>query len=304
MIKTGVVGVGMMGQHHARIYSELENCKLVGVADKRLEAAKKIGEMYHTNYYQEYERLFDKVDAVSIVVPTRLHKQIALNFMRRGIHCLVEKPIAPTLEDAKEMIKAADKNNVRLMIGHVERFNPAVTKLKEIVDKGVLGKLILISTRRVGPFVERIRDVGIIIDSATHDIDVVRYLVGRDPINVFAKSGRVKSKREDHAIVVLDFGDVVASIEVNWFTPHKVRSLVATGTEGIAYLDYLKQELEVYSRGKKLVPKIDRDEPLKLELKHFLDCIQRNAKPLVDGYEGLKVLEIAIKASKVGRWSV
>lgn len=298
MTKVGVVGVGMMGQHHARIYSELENCKLVGVADKRLEAAKKIGEMYHTNYYQEYERLFDKVDAVSIVVPTRLHKQIALNFMSRGIHCLVEKPIAPTLEDAKEMIKAADKNNVRLMIGHIERFNPAVTKLKEIVDKGVLGKLILISTRRVGPFVERIRDVGIIIDSATHDIDIARYLVGRDPISVFSKSGRVKGEREDHAIVVLDFGDIATSIEVNWFTPHKVRSLVATGTKAIAYLDYIKEELEIYSHEEKIVPRIEKEEPLKLELKHFLECIQKNEKPLVDGRKGLKVLEIAIKASE------
>ena len=297
MIKVGVVGVGMMGQHHARVYSEL-NCELVGVADKNLEQAKKIGELYSTNYYEGYQELLDKVDAVSIVVPTSLHRQVAMDFIKRGVHCLVEKPIASTIEEAKEMIREAEGKGVKLMVGHVERFNPAVTKLKELVEKGALGKLILISTRRVGPFVSRIRDVGIIIDSATHDIDIARYLVGRDPINVYAKSGRVKSEKEDHAIVVLDFGDVAASIEVNWFTPHKVRSLVATGTEGIAYLDYIKQELDVHSGGEKIVPKIDKVEPLKLELKHFLDCIQRNTKPLVDGHEGLKVLEIAIKASK------
>lgn len=286
-----------MGQHHARVYSEL-NCELVGVADKNLEQAKKIGELYSTNYYEGYQELLDKVDAVSIVVPTSLHRQVAMDFIKRGVHCLVEKPIASTIEEAKEMIREAEGKGVKLMVGHVERFNPAVTKLKELVEKGALGKLILISTRRVGPFVSRIRDVGIIIDSATHDIDIARYLVGRDPINVYAKSGRVKSEKEDHAIVVLDFGDVAASIEVNWFTPHKVRSLVATGTEGIAYLDYIKQELDVHSGGEKIVPKIDKVEPLKLELKHFLDCIQRNTKPLVDGHEGLKVLEIAIKASK------
>jgi len=297
LIKVGVVGVGMMGQHHARVYSEL-NCELVGVADKNLEQAKKIGELYSTNYYEGYQELLDKVDAVSIVVPTSLHRQVAMDFIKRGVHCLVEKPIASTIEEAKEMIREAEGKGVKLMVGHVERFNPAVTKLKELVEKGALGKLILISTRRVGPFVSRIRDVGIIIDSATHDIDIARYLVGRDPINVYAKSGRVKSEKEDHAIVVLDFGDVAASIEVNWFTPHKVRSLVATGTEGIAYLDYIKQELDVHSGGEKIVPKIDKVEPLKLELKHFLDCIQRNTKPLVDGHEGLKVLEIAIKASK------
>jgi len=286
-----------MGQHHARIYFELD-CELVGVADKNFEQAKKIGERYGTAYYKDYEELLDKVDAVSIAIPTSMHKKVATDFIKRGIHCLVEKPIASTIEEAKEMIKEAERNGVKLMVGHVERFNPAVTKLKELVEKGTLGKLILISTRRVGPFVSRIRDVGIIIDSATHDIDIARYLVGKDPINVFAKSGRVKSEKEDHAIVVLDFGDVAASIEVNWFTPHKVRSLVATGTEGIAYLDYIKQELDVHSGGEKIVQKIDKVEPLKLELKHFLDCIQNNTKPLVDGHEGLKVLEIAIKASK------
>jgi len=286
-----------MGQHHARIYSELD-CELVGVADKNFEQAKKIGERYSADYYKDYEELLDKVDAVSIAIPTSLHKKVATDFIKRGVHCLVEKPIASTIEEAKEMIKEAERNGVKLMVGHVERFNPAVTKLKELVEKGTLGKLILISTRRVGPFVSRIRDVGIIIDSATHDIDIARYLVGKDPINVFAKSGRVKSEKEDHAIVVLDFGDVAASIEVNWFTPHKVRSLVATGTEGIAYLDYIKQELDVHSGGEKIVQKIDKVEPLKLELKHFLDCIQNNTKPLVDGQEGLKALEIAIKASR------
>jgi len=298
LIKVGVVGVGMMGQHHARIYSELD-CELVGVADKNFEQAKKIGERYGTSYYKDYEELLDKVDAVSIVIPTSMHKKVATDFIKRKVHCLVEKPIASTIEEAKEMIKEAERNGVKLMVGHVERFNPAVTKLKELVEKGTLGKLILISTRRVGPFVSRIRDVGIIIDSATHDIDIARYLVGKDPINVFAKSGRVKSEKEDHAIVVLDFGDVAASIEVNWFTPHKVRSLVATGTEGIAYLDYIKQELDVHSGGEKIAQKIDRVEPLKLELAHFLRCINKNEKPLVDGREGLKILEIALKACKV-----
>lgn len=300
MIKVGVIGVGMMGQYHARLYSKL-NCELVGVADKNFELARKIGEMYGTDYYKDYKELLDKVDAVSIAVPTSLHQKVAMDFIKREVHCLVEKPIASTTEEAEEMIVEADKNDVKLMIGHIERFNPAVLKLKEIVERGTLGRLILISTRRVGPFISRIRDVGIIIDSATHDIDIARYLVGRDPINVFAKSGRVKHEKEDHAIVVLDFEDVAASIEVNWFTPHKVRSLVATGTEGIAYLDYLKQGLEVYSGGKKQVLKINRDEPLMLELKHFLDCIQKDVEPLVDGRKGLKVLEIALKASKMGK---
>lgn len=300
MIKVGVIGVGRMGRHHARIYSELPGCELVGVVDKNFEQAKKIGKLYNTPPYKDPAEL-DKVDAVSIAVPTSLHKKIAMDFIKKGVHCLVEKPIASTVEEAKEMITEAGKNGVKLMVGHVERFNPAVTKLKEIVEKGGLGKLILISTRRVGPFVSRIRDVGIIIDSATHDIDIARYLVGKEPVNIFAKSGQVKSEKEDHAIVVLDFGDVAASIEVNWFTPHKVRSLVATGTEGIAYLDYIKQELEVYTSERRMVPRVNKEEPLKLELEHFLDCIKNNKKPLVDGQEGLKTLEVALKACNRAR---
>lgn len=297
MIRVGVVGVGKMGQHHARLYSQL-GCELVGVADFDIKRAKEIGEKYNTNYYKDYGNLLNKVDAVSIAVPTSLHKKVAVDFLRKGIHCLVEKPIASTTEEAKEMIKEAEKNGAKLMIGHIERFNPAVTKLKKLVRGGALGKLIIISTRRVGPLVPRIRDVGIIVDSATHDIDIARYLVGKEPMNVCAKYGKVKHEKEDYAIIVLDFCDVIASIEVNWFTPHVVRTLVATGTTGIAYLDYIQQKVVLCDAKGERALKVRKEEPLKLELENFLDCIKRDEKPLVDGQEGLKVLEIALKAYK------
>ena len=297
MTRLGVVGVGAMGQNHVRVYNEIEDAELVGIADVRERRLKEIANQNKTKAFTDYKELLNEdLDAVSIVVPTSLHKKVALDFIREGVNCLVEKPIASNVEDAKEIIKEAEMNNVKLAIGHIERFNPAVTKLKEIIENRVLGKVLLISTRRVSPFVSRITDVGIIVDSATHDIDVVRYLVGKEPINVFAKSGRVENKKGDHAIVLLDFGDVSASIEVNWFTPHVVRSLVATGTEGIAYLDYLKQEVEVYNSEWKMTPKIERKEPLKIELEHFLESVKENKDPLVNGYEGLKVLVIAIRA--------
>lgn len=297
MIRVGMVGVGEMGQNHARVYNEIEDVDLVGIADVNEERVKEIAEQYKTKAFTDYKDLLkEDLDAVSIAVPTILHKKVALEFCREGINCLIEKPIAINIEDAKEIIREAEKNNVKLAIGHIGRFNPAVTKLKEIIEKEVLGKMLLISTRRVGPFVPRLKDVGIIVDLAKHDIDVVRYLVGKEAVNIFAKSGGIKNKKGDHAIVILDFGDVSASIEVNWFTPHKVRSLVATGTEGIAYLDYLKQEVEIYNSDWKMIPKIERKEPLKVELEHFLECLKNNKEPLVSGYEGLKVLEIAIKA--------
>ena len=296
-LRVGVVGLGMMGQHHARVYSQLK-CELVGVVDTDIERAKEIGEKYGIKYYTDYTELIPQVDAVSIAVPTTLHQQVATDFIKQGVHCLVEKPIASNLKEAQEMIQAAEENHIKLVVGHVERFNPVVLSLKQLIDEGILGELMIISTRRVGPFVSRIRDVGIIIDTATHDIDIARYLVGKEPVEVFSKAGRFKHPKEDHAIVVLDFGGTTACIEVNWFTPHKVRSLVATGSEAIAYLDYIEQELTVHnSQGMEIV-KVEKAEPLKLEIEHFLKCVENDTQPLVDGYEGLKVLKIALEASK------
>lgn len=300
MIRVGVVGLGAMGQHHARVYSHL-GC-LVGVADADTARAREIGEKYRVPYYTDYRELLGHVDAVSIAVPTTLHRQVATDFLGHGVHCLVEKPIASSLAEAKEMILVAEESHVKLMVGHIERFNPAVTALKQVVDAGTIGQLLIISTRRVGPSVPRIRDAGVIIDTATHDIDVVRYLIGKEPLEmpagVFSRFGCFRHLKEDYAIIVLDFGDATAAIEVNWFTPHKVRTLVATGSEGIAYLDYIDQTLLLRnSKGAEEIA-VQKVEPLKLELEHFLRCVENNEKPLVDGIEGLKVLDIALKATK------
>jgi UDP-N-acetylglucosamine 3-dehydrogenase len=296
MLKVGVVGLGAMGQQHARLYSQL-NCELVGVVDVYAERAKEIGEKYGTKYYSDYHDLLPKVEAVSIVVPTTLHHAIAMDCLREGVHCLVEKPIASNLHEADEMIEAAERNEVNLAVGHIERFNPAVVKLKQILDEGTLGKLLIISTRRVGPFVPRIRDVGIVIDSATHDIGVVRYLIGKEPISVFSRVGSLKHSKDDHAIVVLDFVDTTACIEVNWFTPHKVRTLVATGSEGIASLDYIDQKIIVHNLTSVDILRIQKEEPLKLELEDFLQSVSEMKKPAVDGIEGWAILKIALESS-------
>jgi UDP-N-acetylglucosamine 3-dehydrogenase len=298
MVKVGVVGLGVMGQHHARVYSQL-GCQFVGVADADFEKARTVGEHYGIPYYADYRELLSRVDAVSIVVPTSLHRKVAVDFLSKGIHCLVEKPIASKLEDAEEMRIVAQATQAKLAVGHIERFNPAVTRLKEIINEGVLGEIMIISTRRVGPFARRIRDVGIIVDSASHDIDVARYLVGKEPVTTFARSGRlIHASQEDHAVIVLDFGSSTASIEVNWFTPHKVRTLVATGSKGIAYLDYIEQRLTVHRWGEEWDVPIEKTEPLKLELEHFLRCAENNEQPLVDGLEGIRVLELCLAAAR------
>lgn len=297
MLKVGVVGSGAMGQHHARLYSELD-CQLVGVADASLDRAKEIGSKFKIPYYQDYHQLLKQVDAVSIAVPTTLHHAVAVDFLNAGVHCLVEKPIAFSVEEADDMIAAAERNGVKMAVGHIERFNPAVTRLKQILEAGTLGQLLTITTRRVGPFVPRIRDVGVVIDSATHDIGVVKYLIGQDPLSVFSRVGSMKHPKEDHAIIILDFGSVTACVEVNWFTPHKVRTLVATGSEGIAYLDYIEQSVIVHNSQEKTDGGVIKAEPLRLEVEDFLRCIKEDAQPGVSGAEGRDILRIALEASR------
>jgi len=295
MVKVGVIGLGSMGQNHARLYSQL-NCSLVGVADANLERAREIGEKYHTPYYADYHELLDHVDAVSIAVPTSVHHRIAMDFLNESVHCLVEKPIAYNLDEAEEMVKAARRTGVNLAVGHIEQFNPAVTRLKKIIDDGTLGKLLMVCTRRDGPFVSRVTDVGAVIDTAIHDIGVVKYLIGRDPISVFSRVGNLQHIKEDHAVIVLDFVDTTACVEVNWFTPQKVRTLVATGSKRVAYLDYIAQSLTLQSPDGVENTDVQKAEPLRLELEDFLSSIENGEKPSVDGMEGKAILRISLES--------
>ena len=300
-MRVGVIGVGEMGQHHLRLFSQMD-VDLVGAADINEKRVKELACRYGAAAFTDYRELLAQgLDAVTIAVPTRLHREVALEAIKHGSNVLVEKPIADSLEAAEDIVNTARQAGLKLMVGHTERFNPVVRKLKETVAQGALGQLLLISTRRVGPFVPRVMDIGIIVDIATHDIDVTRYIIGKEPVEVFTRASKIRSKRGDSAIVVLDFGETSASIEVNWFTPHKVRTLVATGTKGIAYLDYMKQTLEVYSSTGKTTPRFEKAEPLRLELKHFLECISLDREPLTNGYEGLKVLKVALEAERQGQ---
>ncbi|MBN1601536.1 MAG: Gfo/Idh/MocA family oxidoreductase [Chitinispirillaceae bacterium] len=296
-VRVGVIGLGAMGHNHVRVYSELQ-CELVGVADVNYSLAKEIGEQYHTRYFADYHELLSMVDAVSIAVPTTYHHDVVMDVLRSDVHCLVEKPIAINLEESDEMIKIANRKHLNLAVGHIERFNPAVIKLKEIIDQRILGHILIISTRRVGPFATRIRDVGVIIDSATHDIGVIRYLLGKDPVSMYARIGSINHISCDHAVIVMDFDDTTACIEANWFTPHKVRTLVATGVNGIAYLDYIEQKLSVYSSNNEGTVYIPKEEPLKIELNDFLRSITDQCQPSVDGIEGYAILKIALEAGK------
>ncbi len=296
MIKVGVIGTGEMGQHHVRVYSEMEDVQLVGIADMNEERVKKLAKKYDATAYTDYKDLLDlDIDAVSIVVPTKLHKEIALDAIDSGINTLIEKPIADTIESANAIMEKS--KDVKLMIGHIERFNPAIIALKENMERGVIGRAVSISATRVGPYNPRIRDVGIILDLGVHDIDVMSYLYSKKVKSVHAYAGSVIHRFEDYASILLGFGNGTAgSIETNWLTPHKIRQLTITGTHGIAYVDYIHQSLKLCNEKQIIDVPIKKKEPLKNELEHFIGCIGANKSPIVSGEDGKHALKVALAA--------
>lgn len=302
-LNVGVIGAGVMGEYHTKIYSQMHKKGLVnfiGVADIDGKRGEEVAGKYGCKSFVNYTDLIESgIDAVSICVPTKMHKEIVLDCTARGVYgILVEKPIADNLDDAMELIKSAGQKGVKLLIGHVERFNPAVLKMKEIIDSGKLGDIVSISATRVGPFPPRVKNINIIIDLAVHDIDVISYLYGEYPIDVYAIGG------EDRASIIMKFSKGRAGIiETNWLTPLKVRKLDIVGLKGVADVNYIDQMIRIY--GYEMVEEIKfvKEEPLMRELDHFIDIVKNGGKPLVtgkDGIQALKIALVAIESNKIG----
>ena len=262
-INVGVIGVGAMGYNHARVYSKLENANLVAVADVVKPTLDKVVKKYKTKGYSEIEALLKdpEIEAVSVCVPTTFHHEVVMEAIKHGKHVLVEKPIAFTAEEAEEMIKAAKDAGVKLATGHVERFNPAVQKAKELIENEVIGDLVTISAKRVGPFPPRIKEVGVAIDMISFDEDITGIL------------------------------------EVNWLTPYKRRQIEITGTDGIITIDYIDQSIEVYGKFAQDI-QIKPVEPLSEELNSFLCKIEADEEPEITGEDGLKALKMVLAANK------
>jgi UDP-N-acetylglucosamine 3-dehydrogenase len=314
MMRVAVIGTGVMGRNHARIYSELEGAELASVADTDRKRGTEISDKYGCKCYTDYRKmlLVERPDAVSVCVPTSLHYRVARDVIGNGTHLLVEKPIAKTLKEAEEMVKLARKAGIKLAVGHIERFNPAVQELKRLIDRGKLGEITSILARRVGIMPPRIKDANVVVDIAVHDIDVFRYLLGRDPEKIEASGGKALVKdREDYADIFLKYNGTNGFIEVNWITPVKIRMLNVTGTKGYATLNYITQDLTLYEsvyektcdefgdfvvnfgEPRKRILKVEKKEPLRLELEDFLDSVKSGREPLVTGTDGLKVLKTA-----------
>ncbi|MDD6286106.1 Gfo/Idh/MocA family protein [Candidatus Methanosphaera massiliense] len=303
----GVIGVGSMGYNHVRIYSELENANLVAISDMVRGTLDKVSKEFNTVGYVDYDNILqiDDIEAVNICVPTVFHHDVAMRAIEAGKNVLVEKPIASKLPEAKEMINAAKDAGVILATGHVERFNPAVRVAKELLDAGEIGEVVTANAKRLGPYPPRIRDVGVAIDLAIHDIDIFNYLFESKANTVYANmSSKLKNcEFEDHAEIMTKYDSGVLTIlETNWLTPYKKRQLNITGVDGIISVDYGDQTVTLYKENNQVENvKVENKEPLKEELRSFVNAVQQDTEPEVtgqDGYEALRIVDAAMKSSK------
>lgn len=311
MLKIGVIGLGSMGRNHARVCSELNGVDLVGVCDVDSGAVNVVAERFNTKAFVSYHDLLRLVDAVIIATPTRTHFDITNSALSSGKHVLVEKPICNTIKNAEDIVKKAESENLVLATGHIERHNPAVAFIKEGIQKNRFGDIISLSSKRVSNLPGRIKDVGVILDFGIHDIDVMRFLSGEIK-SVYAKAGMYNKKisYEDHATILLNFeNDVCGVVEVNWLTPIKIRRLSLTCSKQFVEMDYINQSITMSSSSFKVVDEMDlynvpmqftknhigleKKEPLKNEIRDFIEAIKTDKKPLASGYDGIMALRIA-----------
>lgn len=318
LTRVAVIGTGAMGHNHARIYRELPEADLIGVCDQDPGGARATAALYVSEAYTDHRQLLKacRPDAVSIAVPTMDHHRIALDALEAGCHVLVEKPIAASVAEGREMVGAARTAGRVLMVGHVERFNPAILELKRRLAGGELGRVFQAHARRLGPFPSRVRDVGVVVDLATHDLDVMRYLSGSEAIRIYAETKReVHTSNEDLVLGLLRFAnEMVGVLEINWLTPTKIRELSVTGERGMFVADYLTQDLTFYENAESEVTPwetlsvlrgvregamiryaIAKVEPLRAELQAFLRAAAgEDDSEVVTGSDGVAALDLAM----------
>ena len=304
--KVGVVGVGYLGQHHARIYSELKECELVGVADVNPERAREIAKKHKTQSFASFEELLGKVDAVSIVAPTIEHHRIAKAFLSSGVDVLLEKPITVTVDEADDLVGLADKDGRIFQVGHLERFNSAVTKMVELTTTPKF-----IECNRLSPFPDRSTDVDVVLDLMIHDIDIILSLVGSPVKYIHAVGIPVISHNVDIANARMEFeSGCVANITSSRISLKKERKIRLFQPDTYISLNYQDQEIYAYHRipnkkdpeGKPDIVggkvKVEKKEPLKAELEAFLHCVRTRTRPLVSGHEGREALKVAMRVQE------
>ena len=297
-IQCGVIGVGYLGQHHARIYSELEQCELAGIFEVDADRAKEIADKHGCPVFTDLDALADACDAISVVVPTDKHCEVAVPLLEKGCHLLIEKPLCVSSEEAETILAAAEKNNCLIQVGHIEQYNPVTSYLEEAVDQPLF-----ITADRLAPFTPRGTEVGVVLDLMIHDLGVILQLVGAPVEKVESVGVNVLSPTEDIANSRITFANgAVANVNTSRVSEKKVREIRVFQNNAYLSLDFMKQEGHFVKREglqlqKEEIP-IEKGEPLKIELASFLDCVTNMSNPKVDATLGKQALELALRITE------
>ncbi len=307
-VRLGVIGTGHMGQYHVNVARQLTHAELTGIYDADPERARLICEKHSTKPFSDIDSLLAEVDAVVVAVPTFLHYEISRKALLAGKHVLVEKPISETIDQAKELIQMSREKDLVFQVGHIERFNGAVLELGKIIRNPLL-----IESRRLSPFNPRIRDVGVVLDMMIHDIDIVLNLVKTPVKSIHARGNRVLSDHEDIASVVISFENgCIANMNASRCTQAKIRTLNISEEDAYVFLDFADQEIELHRQAssntllgqgeikykqESIVEKIfvHKDNPLKQEHEHFVNCILDSSIKYIGGDSDIRTLEVAHK---------
>ncbi|MEN6374950.1 MAG: Gfo/Idh/MocA family oxidoreductase [Smithella sp.] len=298
-IKIGVVGIGHLGNFHLQKYSKLESCEIVAVADTIIEQARKAADIYHCAAFTDHREMLDKVDAVSIAVPTGEHHRVAKDFLAAGVDVLVEKPLCSTLEEADELLELAADKKLILQVGFVERFNPAIMALEKVIEKPMF-----IEAHRLHPFFERGTDVDVVLDLMIHDLDIILKFVNSPLTSVEAVGIPVLSNRIDISNVRLSFATgCVANITASRISVKTMQKIRFFGVEGYHSVDCRKREILSLGKRKNEAGKIEifqnnleigSHDPLEEEIRAFLQSVTNRTRPLVSGEDARKSLDLAI----------
>jgi len=288
------IGTGGWGKNHTRILAQLE--VLTAVCDTNKEKSKEFGEKYSVNHYDSVDSLLDSenFDGAFVCTPTSTHSEIATKLIQKRKSVFIEKPMTYLSEEGEDLVQLAKKNKVVLTCGYIERFNPAVTLVKDYVKSKKYGELVMLEFHRENRMPMHIKDVGIIYDTSVHDIDTAMWLFDDTPQVVFARSGKIQHEHEDFATIMLGFKDnKVAIISSNWITPSRIRTFNAVCTEGIVSSDFITQEVKIQTKNETEIPRKEMQEPLLLEIKNFLGAIEGKNELTVKSSEAVNVTKIA-----------
>lgn len=298
-VRAGVVGVGSIGHNHARVYASLPQARLTAVYDTDPARAREFAQKYGAQATDSLEEFTGLVDAASVATPTVTHREIGSFLLSRGIHCLVEKPIADRTEDAEALVAMARAHGCLLQVGHIERFNPVLRQLEERLTEPKF-----IEVHRLSPFPNRSMDVGVVLDVMIHDLEIVLHLVKSPIVHLDAVGVPVLTHREDIANARLRFANgCVANLTASRVSPEKMRKIRVFQQDTYLSLDYQEQAGKIYRKeGQQIVPedvRVEKEEPLRLELASFIDCVARKELPKVSGAEAAAALDVALEITRL-----